>query len=502
MISKRRPRSLHLGIGHYGIGYKDGVNTVISRNVKALLKLGKNLKVTLFGKLSPDYQNFINPVPGKIEYRNVEEFDPHTAVRQLGKSVSEQQVHDYMWQGTNIAEILLRKLADMDVIIAENLGVGIHPALTYAFYLYTQYSWSVKDSKKFIYRFHDFVQQRPANFQNVKKFQHTRFNIVPNWHSILYPAYPNIKYIAINQNDKWRLIEHGIEEENIYYIPNPVDKSIIPPDDRTQELRSKIIEREKLDPSIRFILYPVRCIRRKNVEEAIFLTCFFNALAEGKSSRKDCRLKGRFHLLVSIKPDEGDEARYAEKLTGFAREHNLPVTIGLDDLVSLEREYDPEDPMKIIKYGIGDLYRLADLVITTSVLEGFGFMYIEPWILDRAVIGRNIPFITPDFQAAGMKLGHLYTALIVEGKDFKDIGQNSPSPDEVLQERLLKVLKLKNPKFVDKFIESNETTVLATLKLFDREKREKLIFRNKKIVETVYSAESIARKLYEVVISD
>jgi len=496
-------KKLHLGIGHYGIGFKDGVNTVISRNVRALLKIGTNLKITLFGKLSPNYQRFINPAPGRLEYREIEEFDPEVAVRQLGgKSISDQQVHDYMWQGTNIAEILVEKLSDMEVIIAENLGVGIHPALTYAFCLYTHYSYTMREKKKFIYRFHDFVQQRPVNFQNVKKFHHTRFGIVPDWHSILYPAYPNIKYIAINRNDRWRLIEHGIEEHNIYYIPNPVDQSIIPPDDRSEELRAKIIQKEKLDPSVQFILYPVRCIRRKNVEEAIFLTRFFNSLAEGKTSRSECRLKGKFHLLVSIKPTNGDDAGYTEELIKFVKKYNLPVTIGLEDLVSLEREYDPCTPGKIRKYGIGDLYRVADFVITTSTLEGFGFMYVEPWIVDRAVIGRNIPVITPDFQAAGMKLGHLYTALLVEGQDFKDIGQERPSPDEALQERLSKILKLSDPGYVDKFIESNEVTVLATLRLFDESKRKKLILRNKKIVEKVYSAENIGKRLYEVITSD
>jgi hypothetical protein len=29
-------KKLHLGIGHYGIGFQDGVNTVISRNVRSL----------------------------------------------------------------------------------------------------------------------------------------------------------------------------------------------------------------------------------------------------------------------------------------------------------------------------------------------------------------------------------------------------------------------------------------------------------------------------------
>jgi len=48
--------SFHLGIGHYGIGFKDGVNTVISRNVRALLDIDPTMKITLFGKLAPELQ--------------------------------------------------------------------------------------------------------------------------------------------------------------------------------------------------------------------------------------------------------------------------------------------------------------------------------------------------------------------------------------------------------------------------------------------------------------
>ncbi|MBC7188644.1 hypothetical protein H5U35_00280 [Candidatus Aerophobetes bacterium] len=253
---------------------------------------------------------------------------------------------------------------------------------------------------------------------------------------------------------------------------------------------------------MRFIVYPVRCVRRKNIEEAIFLTKLFNCLAEGKTSRKDLRLKGKFHLIVSIKPSTGDDARYASILTEFIKKHNLPVTIGIDDLVSLEREYDPSNFDKIKKYGIGDIYSIADVVITTSILEGFGFVYIEPWIVGKAVIGRNIPFVTPDFQAVGMKLGHLYTALIVEGRDFKDIGQEKSDPDEALQERLSKILKLDNPKFVDRIIESNETSITGTLRVFDEEKRKELVKRNREIVEKVFSEENIGKKLYEVITSE
>jgi glycosyltransferase involved in cell wall biosynthesis len=493
---------IHLGIGHYGIGFKDGVNTVISRNVRALLEIDPEMKITLFGKLSPEYRDFIKPVPEKLEYLNIDEFNPEAEKGRIReKSIVEQQVHDYVWQGTNIVEILVEKLKDMDVVMTENLGIGIDPSVTYAFYLYTQYCHTSREPKRFIYRFHDFVQQRPVNFKNVKKFYESRFGIMPHWHSVLYPAFPNIQYIAINRYDRARLFEHGIEESNVHYIPNSVDEAIIPPDDRGEELRRKIIQREKLDPDVRFILYPVRCVRRKNVEEAIFLTKFFNTISGKNTEIRNHRLRGKFHLLVSIRSTSGDDAKYTDHLIEFVKNNNLPVTIGIDDLVSMEREVDSADPDKITRYGVGDLYMASELVITTSILEGFGFVYVEPWILDRLVIGRSIPLITPDFQASGMKLGYLYNALIVDRHDFKDIGIDEPNPDRALQKRLSKILQLNDPKFVDKFIESNETSITATIKLFDREKREKIIERNKEVVAEVYSKEAIGKRIYNVIIS-
>ncbi|MGD9260229.1 MAG: hypothetical protein PVG44_07270, partial [Desulfobacterales bacterium] len=375
----------------------------------------------------------------------------------------------------------------------------IDPTVTYAFFLYTQYCYEAGIKKKFIYRVHDFVQQRPHFFRNVKKFHEYRFGVVPNWHSVLYPASPNIKYIAINRYDRSRLIEHGIEENNVFYIPNSVDGAMIPPDDRTNELRTKIVDQEQLDSSVRFILYPVRCVRRKNVEEAIFFICYLNSLAAGNTTRNHGHIKGKFHLLVSLIPESGDDARYADQLIEFASKHRLPVSIGFNDLVALERESDPQDPTKIERYGVGDIVRVADLIITTSVLEGFGFAYLEPWILDRPVIGRSIPFITPDFQLKGIKLGHLYTVLFVAGRDFKDIGKEETSPEKVLQTKLETILKLVDPSFVDKVFSRNETTTNATIRLLDPRKQKKIVAINKKVVEKVYSPSIIGKQIYEVI---
>jgi len=40
---------------------------------------------------------------------------------------------------------------------------------------------------------------------------------------------------------------------------------------------------------------------------------------------------------------------------------------------------------------------------------------------------------------------------------------------------------------VNRFIESNEVAILATLRLFDKEKRKELVQTNKEVVRRVYS---------------
>jgi hypothetical protein len=120
-------------------------------------------------------------------------------------------------------------------------------------------------------------------------------------------------------------------------------------------------------------------------------------------------------------------------------------------------------------------------------------------MLDRAVIGRSIPFIAPDFQLKGLKLGHLYTVLLVNGKDFKELGKDRTAPEDALQERLDMILRLAELDFVDKVIERNETPIRGTLRLLDPEKRKRVIAINKKVVGKAYSQSVIGKQIYDVI---
>ncbi|GAB4352657.1 MAG: hypothetical protein Kow0099_36870 [Candidatus Abyssubacteria bacterium] len=495
--SRKGKRPPHLGIGHFWIGKRDGVNVVIRRNVESLLELESALKITLFGKVSNEMGDICSLHPDRVRCINIDEFDPGYEIPGLPrKTISEQKIQDYMWHGANIMEILARKLKPMDTVLVENLGIGINPAVTYAFYLYLQYCQHHHPRKRIFYRAHDFLQQRARNFENLKKFQDAEIPLVPNWHEIIYPNYTNVGYITINTSDIGRLIEHGIDRERIAYVPNCIDDSLLIDDDEHKNLRARLIEKFGLQPDVRFILYPVRCVKRKNVEEAVFVTCLLNTIAEQKIVVNGMTLQGKFHLLIGVKPDSEEDIKYVHSIEQFARKNKLPVTIGIEDLVTFEREIDPRK-MEIVRYAIGDAFNMADIVITTSYLEGFGFAFIEPWYLGKAVIGRNIPAITYDFERAGVNLDHLYNVFRINGEDFRSIGYQDKERVG-LERRLKEILNLRKKAYVEKVIASNEFSIRAMISFLMPEGGKAIIERNRNVVASTYSQRSVAERLWDV----
>ncbi|HSO19485.1 MAG TPA: hypothetical protein VLT88_08515, partial [Desulfosarcina sp.] len=129
------------------------------------------------------------------------------------------------------------------------------------------------------------------------------------------------------------------------------------------------------------VLYPVRAIRRKNLGEAILLSLFL-----GPDRR----------VLVTQPPNSpADKASYRD-WTAWVRRKRLPV----DFEAGLEKDF-----LSLLKG--------ADSVISTSVAEGFGLAFLEPWIAGRPMWGRRLDAICRDFEARGMRLDFLYDRLDV-----------------------------------------------------------------------------------------
>jgi glycosyltransferase involved in cell wall biosynthesis len=208
---------------------------------------------------------------------------------------------------------------------------------------------------------HDFAEDgRPENYRLL------RGHLGDALDTVLYPVADHVWYAPINFRDKAFL--EGIGIPNVHELPNAVTP--LPPSASNKEAASA-----------KTIVYPARAIRRKNMGEFLL----WSLLApEG-------------YRFVSTLAPQNPKARpiYDEWVT-FAEELGLPV----------EFDAGKETPFP-------ELVQNAEALINTSIAEGFGLAFLEPWLEGKMLVGRNIPEITTDFAEEGINLSMLYATLPV-----------------------------------------------------------------------------------------
>ena len=225
----------------------------------------------------------------------------------------------------------------------------------------------VKRGARIVLQIHDFAEDgRPSNFlQNQKGLNQDS--------ALLYPVSKNIKYITNNQRDRSKLILAGLPKSMISVLPNPVNPLLV----------QKTATTKKFSIAYPFTLYPVRGIRRKNLGELIFWSCF----AEPDEK-----------FLLSLTPENPVEKKPFDDWKAFVSNQKLPVLMGVND---------SQD------FSLSEMMFAAKRVITTSIAEGFGFAFVEPWLYGKPIQGRHIPGITEEFSRSGIALEHLYHHLLV-----------------------------------------------------------------------------------------
>jgi hypothetical protein len=129
------------------------------------------------------------------------------------------------------------------------------------------------------------------------------------------------------------------------------------------------------------VLYPIRAIRRKNIGEAVLLSLF---------------LKPDQYLAITLPPNSPADISSCRDWKTFVREQDLKVWF--DQGLSYEFE---------------DLVWSAEFLITTSITEGFGFSFLEPWLFGKLLWGRKIADICRYLEMNGIHLDHLYSGIDV-----------------------------------------------------------------------------------------
>lgn len=176
-------------------------------------------------------------------------------------------------------------------------------------------------------------------------------------------SYPeNCHYGVINSRDYRILTGAGLKSVGLHLLPNtvpplPVDSKLSADDHR-------------------HVLYPIRAIRRKNIGEAILLSELF---------------EDRLPLCITLPPSSPADFPGYEFWKGWTARKKLAVAFDAG-----------------LREDFADLVRYSRFMITTSITEGFGFSFLEPWTAGKYLWGRKLPDICDDFEKNGIRLDHLY----------------------------------------------------------------------------------------------
>lgn len=202
---------------------------------------------------------------------------------------------------------------------------------------------------RILFQIHDFAEDgRPTNYAVMR---------TGCGDSAPYPLAPQIHYAALNARDTAILAEAGVPIERLHTLANPVAVSG-PAEGRRIEL-----------PGVsRLFLYPTRGIRRKNLGEMVLWSALGH---EGD------------YFASTLAPANPEWLPIHDRWVSFAAELGLPA--GFDVGGNGKRPF-------------SDWIANAEALITTSVAEGFGLAFLEPWGFGKPLVGRNLPEITADFQ--------------------------------------------------------------------------------------------------------
>jgi glycosyltransferase involved in cell wall biosynthesis len=208
--------------------------------------------------------------------------------------------------------------------------------------------------------------------------------------------------------------------------------------------------------------------------------------------------------MIAVNP-EGDRYRnYVEIIGEFIEKNNFEARLGLEELIGPTCHLS-EDSGVPRCYGVAELYAASSAVISTSVMEGFGFGFLEPWCAGKVAIGRRVPVMN-DFILAGMRMSHFYRHLNINDRDFPNVAEPVPSVfrpvtndfnEEGVRSRLQMVLDLDSGHNLGHFLTENRWATERMLESLVRPDR--LIAHNRERAFQIFSLARLAPRLMSAV---
>ncbi len=306
---------------------------------------------------------------------------------------------------------------DLDLLIVENaLAIPMHVPLGLALV-----EFIAEVGMPTVGHHHDFAWERARFWPNAAG---------DYLHSAFPPILPSVRHVVINSIAAEQLaLRTG---ENSMLIPNVMDFNSAPPerdgpslDDRQAQadLRSAL----EVEPDEILMLQPTRIVPRKGIERSIELI---------RRLERPCAL-----VISHASGDEG--TAYEDYLRGYADMMGVRVLFAAEAIAELrgwssggrdtyarvedhppplisprgrESHSPPSVPHKgreghfLPSYspqsegGLGDIYRLADLVTYPSIIEGFGNAFLEAVYYRRPIVLNRYDVFRTDIEPKGFRV--------------------------------------------------------------------------------------------------
>lgn len=365
--------NLRLVIIHYHLE-RGGVTQVINNHIQSLAaSITPKIEEVLIlhgGRSSgwPDSSSFSN-LPYPVRQITIQELEYDDA-----NSTTSLEDCDRAIQGV----IREEKLTPKDTLFHfHNHSLGKNASLTHSV------SSIAESGFHCLLQIHDFAEDfRPDNYQHLLKFANRHHFEIDRF---LYPIAGHIHYAVLNSRD-YKLLQHaGIPQTALHLLPNPVT---LPPDlpDRN-DARAELNVHLSVDFSTPYILYPVRGIRRKNLGELVLWSAIGMRLCPDNPP----------HFGMTLAPGNPIEQPNFRHWKAIATELGLPCYLGTAESgMSFE-----------------DSIAATDAIITTSVTEGFGMVFLEAFLNQKLLLGRDLHEITHDFKTNNIRFPSLYKSLEV-----------------------------------------------------------------------------------------
>ncbi|PQO33576.1 hypothetical protein [Blastopirellula marina] len=355
---------MNLAIVHHHLN-RGGVTQVILNHLRSLHEAGlsENFEriVVFYGGRSTGWPTQSEPALARVEREVVPSIDYDTVV-----SVSPDAPYREMTAALQRLELL----PETTLLHVHNHTLGKNVAWPHAL------NQLATDGYRMLLQLHDFAEDfRPENYRRQVAYYADQDCGMQE----VYFQAPHVHYAVLNSRDRGILLQAGMEEGRLAWLPNPVQP--FPQLPHRVDARKKLREIFHVPEQDRYVVYPVRGIRRKNVGELVL----WSAL---------CPRPATFG--ITLAPVNPAERTSYEAWKTLAEEKKLPCKFDVGGEEGLT---------------FHENLAAADAIINTSVAEGFGLVFLEAWLTDNLLIGRDLPEISADFKAAGLRLDSLAPAL-------------------------------------------------------------------------------------------